>query len=145
MTPKVKGSFFAFLDLAIPGLLVLLFSYAGFNKLFALKDFTETLYNQPVPHLLAPVLAWLFPCLEILAAGLLLFPQTRRMGLFLSLGLLVIFSAYVSAILLHFFRRVPCNCGGLLRTLSWQQHFWVNAGFLVLTVLALCRNLLFHS
>jgi len=144
MTTKVKGHFIAFLNLAGPGLLVLLFSYAGFNKLFALKDFSGTLSNQPIPHALAPLLAAGLPCLEILTAGFLLFPRTRTAGLYLSLGLLTLFTGYVAAILLHFFPRTPCNCGGLFRTLSWQEHFWVNVAFLALTVLVLRRHLFFH-
>lgn len=140
MASKVKGSLFAFLNPFVTALFVLLFIYTGFNKLFGLNNFTDTLMNQPIPHFFIPFLAWGFPSLEILAAACLLFPRTRRLGLLSALTLMVIFTGYIAAILLHFFRRVPCSCGGIFRTLSWQQHLWVNLGLIVLALLALIRK-----
>ena len=59
------------------------------------------------------------------------------MRLLTSLALLTLFTGYIAAILLHFFPRTPCSCGGIFRNLSWQQHFWVNLGLITLTTLAL--------
>jgi len=140
MTRKVKGSPFALLKHCVEALLVLLFMYTGFSKLFALEDFTGTLYNQPIPHVFVPLLTWIFPCLEVLTAGCLLFGRTRRIGLYSSLALMILFTAYIGAILLHFFHKTPCSCGGIFRTLTWPQHFAINLGLIMLTCLALFQG-----
>jgi putative oxidoreductase len=117
----------------VQALLVLLFMYTGFNKLFGLKEFTDSLYSQPIPHGLAFFLARLIPVIEIITAVFLLFSATTRTGLYSSFGLLLIFTGYIAAILLHFFRKIPCSCAGIFRHMSWETHLWVNMLFLVLT------------
>ena len=121
----------------VQALLVLLFMYTGFNKLFGLKEFTESLYSQPIPHGLAFFLSRFIPIIEIITAALLLFPATTRPGLFSSFGLLLIFTGYVAAILLHFFRKIPCSCAGIFKHMSWDLHLWVNVLLLALTGAAL--------
>ncbi len=121
----------------IPALLVLLFTYTSADKLFGLETFTGSLYNQPIPHRLAFLLSRIIPIAEILTAGCLLFPRTQRIGLYASLFLLTIFTVYIAAILLHFFRKIPCSCAGIFRHITWQQHLWINLLLLVLTGLAL--------
>lgn len=128
----------------VPALLVLLFMYTGFNKLFGLHDFTTSMYNQPIPHPLAYVLARVIPIAEILAAACLLFPVTQKIGLFTSFILLAIFTMYIGLILLHVFPRVPCSCAGIFRHISWQQHLWINLLLLALTGLALYPTLKKH-
>jgi len=118
----------------VPALLVLLFVYTGFTKVFALQHFRDTLYNQPFPHPLAAVLVYLIPTAELSIAAALLFNNTRKKGLYCAAGLLTVFTLYIAAILLHFFRRVPCSCGGIFRGLSWSQHFWVNVLLTGLTI-----------
>ncbi|GGB26315.1 MauE/DoxX family redox-associated membrane protein [Puia dinghuensis] len=139
MTSNVKRLFFARAERLVIALLVLLFMYTGFNKLFGLHQFKATLYNQPIPHNLAAALAWIFPCLEIIAASCLLFGRTQYAGILLSLILLGIFTGYIGAILLHLFPKIPCSCGGIFRHLSWQQHFVVNLGLVGLTLFVLFR------
>jgi putative oxidoreductase len=121
----------------IPGVLVLLFMYTGFSKVFALTTFKGTLYNQPIPHWLATPLIVLIPATEIFTAIGLLFDKTRRPALFSALILLVIFTAYIGVILLHLFHKTPCSCGGIFRGLSWTQHFWVNIGLTALAAVAI--------
>jgi hypothetical protein len=118
-------------------LLVLLFMYTGFSKLFALQAFTSSMYNQPIPHWLAAPLILLIPTAEVVAAGCLLTERTQRTGLYISFLLLTLFTLYVAAVLLHFFPRTPCTCGNVLRHLSWSQHLLVNLTLTVLTGIAL--------
>ena len=118
----------------VPALLVLLFMYTGFTKLFAPVAFLDTLYKQPFPHAMSDWLAYAVPAGEITVAACLLFERTRTAGLFGAFGLLTLFTLYIAAILLHFFYKTPCSCGGVFRHLSWQQHLWVN---ILLTGLAI--------
>lgn len=136
MTAKVKGRFIARLaDLAV-ALLVLLFTYTGVSKWLDLPTFASTLYNQPFPFWLAPILARVIPSIEILTALLLLFTHSQRIGLRIALILLVTFSLYTGAVLLHFFHKIPCTCGGIFRYLSWKQHLLVNIGLVLIAFFA---------
>ncbi|MBN9383495.1 MAG: hypothetical protein J0H74_22245 [Chitinophagaceae bacterium] len=125
---------------AIIALLVLLFVYTACSKLLDLETFRGNMYNQRLPHWTSMLLIWGLPPAEIAVAGCLLFSRTQRIGLYLSLTLLSIFTLYIAAILLHFFRSIPCSCGGVLRHMTWQQHFWFNLTFIFLTILALALD-----
>jgi len=118
----------------ISGSLILLFTYAAFSKLFDLEAFSGDLHNQPIPRWLASFLIRVLLPLEILIACCLLFQRTKKIGLYASLGLLSVFSVYIVAVLLHFFPRTPCSCGGLFKHLSWQEQLWVNLGFMALSL-----------
>lgn len=118
-------------------LLMLLWVYAAVSKLLAAAAFREQLYNQTFPHVLADGLYYALPFAELLAAGLLSFTRTQTAGRWLSLGLLSIFSGYIVLVLLHFWSRVPCSCGGILSHMGWQMHLFFNLFFIGLTIAAL--------
>jgi hypothetical protein len=44
------------------------------------------------------------------------------------------FTGYVGLILVNYFGRVPCSCGGVLKIMGWKTHFVFNLFFLLLTV-----------
>ncbi len=128
----------------VPALLVLVFAYTGINKLAGLTDFTASMYNQPIPHKLAYILARVIPIAELLAATCLLFSKTQKPGLYLSFTLLTLFTGYIILILLQIFRKIPCSCAGIFRHLTWQQHLWINITLLALTGLALSPHVIKH-
>ena len=121
----------------IPSVLILLFAYTGCSKLFDLERFSHTLYNQPFPKSLVPVLIITLPCLELATAACLLFDRTRLIALWSALTLLIVFTLYIAAIVLHLFETVPCSCGGIFRHLTWNQHLWINLTLLILVATAL--------
>ena len=128
-----KGKFVEF----ISALLIFLFLYAAFSKLFNREELHSDMYNQPIPRWLSFLLVWTLPPSEIAIACCLLFERTRRLGLFAAAGLLSVFTLYIAAILLHFFSWTPCSCGGVFKKLGWQEQLLVNLGFIVLTVLGI--------
>src|SRR6187399_1373949 len=89
-------------------LLVLLFVYTAFSKLFDLETFKGNMYNQRIPHWLAGILTWAIPAVEIGIVACLFSTRALRLGLICSLTLLSIYTLYIAAILLHLFRRMPC-------------------------------------
>jgi putative oxidoreductase len=125
------------LPVAATGLLILLFVYAALSKLLDLPLFRGQLYNQSFSHRLADVLVFGLPASELLTSGLLMFQRTRRYGLWLSALLMTVFTIYITLVLLQFWSRVPCSCGGVLAHLSWAQHLIFNLFFLALSVMAL--------
>ena len=133
----------------LSSLLVLLFLYTGLVKLRDLQQFAGEMRNQVFPRTLVPYIIWILPSVEISVALLLLFDRTRFAGLLSSFVLMLLFTVYTALVLLHVFKRVPCSCGGVIRSLSWGQHLVFNLFFLAVSVTAIkifmhehreCRN-----
>jgi len=118
-------------------LLVLLWVYAATSKLVGFTRFEREMHNQVLYPFVQSLLIYLLPATELFTAFLLLFEKTLLRGLSLSLGLMMIFTAYIALALLHFFRHVPCSCGGILENMSWQSHLYFNVFFLALNLLAI--------
>ncbi len=113
-------------------LLLLLFVYTGSSKLLGVDRFREQLGLVPGLAHWAPLLSVMIPVAELLAGVLLVFPGTRRRGLWAASVLMGIFSIYVGVILLGPAAARPCACGGVLRQLGWRAHFWFNLFFTIL-------------
>ncbi|MEJ8841491.1 MauE/DoxX family redox-associated membrane protein [Lacibacter sp. H375] len=124
-------------------LLILLFAYTAFSKLFDYRAFTQTLSESPLIHNGADTIAWLLPATELVVVLLLFFEQTRKAGLYASLVLLSVFTLYIGIMLL-FVKELPCSCGGVLNKMSWKEHLFFNAGFLVINLIAIGRFQLYE-
>jgi len=121
----------------LSSLLVLLFLYTGLVKFRDLQQFAGEMRNQVFPKTLVPYITWLIPSAEIGTALLLLFDRTHFAGLLSSFVLMLLFTVYTALVLLHMFNRVPCSCGGVIRSLSWGQHLVFNLFFLAVAVTAI--------
>lgn len=116
-------------------LLVLLWVYTALSKLSNISEFKLQIHYQNFSAPTAKMLLWLIPGIEISAAGLLLFAKTRFSGLLLSSILMFAFTGYVGLVLVGFYDKIPCSCGGVLRVLGWEAHLWFNLFFLSLSLL----------
>jgi hypothetical protein len=96
------------------------------------------LFSRPV----ADMLAYGLPFVEMAVAISLIFVSTRKLGLYLSL-LLFLFTSYVAAILLGVFHRVPCSCGGIIDSLGWTAHLWLNLFFLFISLIGIRYHTIF--
>ena len=110
---------------------LLLFLYTAISKLMHYAEFRLAMAESPMLKPFAGVIAWLLPVTEIVAAVLLFFPVTRINGLYASFFLLIIFTVYLSFMIL-FTHDLPCNCGGAIKNLTWPQHICFNLFFLAL-------------
>ena len=117
----------------ICSVLVMLWTYAAVSKWMQFRIFVTSLFNQELPRWSIYPLSLVLPLGELLIAAALFFNEYRKKGLWASLILLSAFTVYISAILLHFFPRIPCSCGGVISTLTWKDHLWLNVFFLVLS------------
>lgn len=113
----------------ISSLLILLFLYASVSKWLAFKLFIGEMNNQPFPNWMTPWLVWSIPLIEVVIALALIFDRTRLPALYASLFLMLAFTIYSAAILLHAFKYIPCSCGGVIRKLTWPQHLFFNLFF----------------
>ncbi|MBO9674174.1 MAG: hypothetical protein J7577_12060 [Sphingobacteriaceae bacterium] len=127
----------AFFKLSVPPLLVLLFVYAALSKLFTFSDFNQQLHNQSFPGWLADFLFYFLIPAEIITAVLLCFKRTLTVGLLLSCVLMFAFTAYIAMVMLHFWDRIPCSCGGILSQMGWTAHLIFNSIFLILNLITL--------
>ena len=109
-------------------LLGLIWAYTGLDKLIRFGDSRKAFHNQTFPAEFAEILAYAVPTIELLIALLLLFSVTRWWGYISSLLLLTIFTTYVGLIWVGAFPRVPCNCAGILESMGWGAHFYMNLG-----------------
>jgi hypothetical protein len=120
-------------------LLVFLFVYAAISKLTDFVGFTIDMNNQPLPRFLKPILVWAVPATELGITALLIFDTTRLAGLYASLVLMAAFTFYTAVILLHFFKYIPCSCGGIIKNLSWQQHLVFNLFFVLISLIGIVK------
>jgi putative oxidoreductase len=121
----------------ISSLLILLFLYASVSKWLAFKLFIGEMNNQPFPNWITPFLVWSIPIIEVLIAVGLIFEKTRVSALYASFFLMLAFTIYTVAILLHAFKYIPCSCGGVIRKLTWPQHLFFNLFFVGISILGI--------
>lgn len=117
----------------ITSLLIILFVYAALTKLFDYYNFKTQLGKSPFLTFMSGFAAWSIPASELIVVGLLSFKRTRELGLYASLFLMTLFTAYIYA-MLNFSYYVPCSCGGILSEMEWSQHFIFNIFFVVISI-----------
>jgi hypothetical protein len=131
----------ALIKSVVPLLFILLFTYAASSKLLDFGRFRSQLYLQPFPHGMSDLLIYLLPAIELLLALLLCFNRSRFIGLIVSTGLIAVFTAYISLVLLHYWGNVPCSCGGILNHMSWSVHLAFNWAFLLAGITGIAMHL----
>lgn len=124
----------------ISALFALLWCYAAVSKLLDYGTFKVQLGKSPLITEFAGFAAIAVPLSELVIAGLLLaglYRQRYRLwGLYASLFLMTLFTAYIIAIL-NFSYYIPCSCGGILSSLGWTEHVMFNLVFVVMAIVAI--------
>src|ERR1700755_2867357 len=115
----------------IAALFILLFVYTAASKLAHLSAFRYTIMRSPFIGHYASLVSWALPVLELFIASLLFFPWLRRIGLWSSFFLMIIFTDYIAA-MIYFTPELPCSCGGVLRQMTWNEHLIFNCFFTLL-------------
>jgi hypothetical protein len=123
----------------VAALFILVFVYTATSKLMQLEHFETVLKTSPLIGGYARYVSVMLPGIELMTALLLFFPGTRMRGLALSLALMILFTVYISYMLV-FNQHLPCSCGGVIGGLSWKEHLFFN---LILTVIAAAA--VFHN
>jgi hypothetical protein len=120
----------------IAALLIIIFGYAALTKITAIPRYAYVLSMAAVTEHFPSWFAYGIPIGELLVCTLLMLPGTRKMGLYISLAALIIFTVYITSLLL-FSAELPCNCGGLLEQFTWPQHVALNTMLIVVNILAI--------
>lgn len=117
-------------------LFILLFTYTAISKFSSLSAFYYNINRSPIIGQYSSWVKVLIPAIEVAIAILLFVPKTRFVGLCASLFLMSVFSLYVGYALFSD-TKLPCSCGGVIESLSWHQHFWLNVMLTLLALLAI--------
>jgi hypothetical protein len=120
---------------SLKAIFIFLFVYTAVSKLLDFQSFSIVLRHSSLIGKTAPVIAILLPLTELLVALLLLIPHTLKLGLYIFLSLLILFTLYLVYMLL-FSPSLPCTCGGVFKYMSWQHHLVFNLVFISLAILA---------
>ena len=123
-------------------LLIILWIYTGGSKLLDFISFEHQLKLQNFSPLVTDILKYAIPIMEVFTAVLLCLKITFRIGLVLSLMILGSFTVYTLLVLTGFYPRIPCSCGGIIKTLSWRNHLIFNLFFFALNMTALCLSII---
>lgn len=123
----------------ISAIFILLFVYTAASKLMTHQAFLGSLKSSPLLNFAGPFLSWTVPAVEILVAAMLFTPNYRETGLFAAFYLMVLFTIYIGYMLIAV-SHLPCSCGGIISKLSWKQHLYLNAFFVVLAATGIYFN-----
>ena len=115
----------------ISALLILLFVYTATSKLLAHNSFVFTLSQSPLRQQYSIPLSWVIPFTEIFISCFLFIPRLRKTGLLFSLLLMTAFTIYVGYMIV-FTPRLPCSCGGVIKSLTWKEHLMLNISFVIM-------------
>lgn len=115
--------------------------YTAQSKLFNYNRYVHQMEIQPLPLWLTPILPWLLPTVEIMISMLLIVGifnvVIQKYALLVSVALLSTFTVYVGLVLFKVFAWTPCSCGGVLDSLTWEQHVIFNLSLIALGLLGL--------
>jgi len=118
----------------IGALFILLFIYAAVSKVKDFEKFEVQLGKSPLVNPFVSQIAWGVPILEISIALMLIIKRTQFIALYMAFTLMVVFSAYIIAIL-KFSSYIPCSCGGIIENMTWTQHLYFNTLFIMLGII----------
>ncbi len=133
---KLHPKHFSILVPVTAYLYVLLFVYAGISKLLDYENFTVQLGQSPLLSAYAGLIAPTVIALELLLSLSLIRKNTRLIGLYASLFLMVAFTVYIYLIL-NYSDFVPCSCGGIIEKMNWTEHMVFNISFAALALFAI--------
>jgi putative oxidoreductase len=117
--------------------LVVLYIYTPATKIMKFEDFKLAIGAQPLVPALKTCLIYTLPTVQVLVLILLIISKYRKLGLYASLFLLLVFTGYIILIKLNYYGTVPCSCAGVLGYLDWTQHLYFNGVFILVNIAAL--------
>ena len=115
---------------------IVLFVYAAVSKMRDFENFQVQLVQSPLLSAYAGFISYGVILLELMIALILAFPKGRKVGLYVSFGLMGAFTVYIYLIL-NYSDFVPCSCGGILEKMGWTEHLIFNVGSVVIAFVAI--------
>lgn len=110
-------------------LYIILFTYAAISKLIDFENFQTQLGQSPLLSAYAASISFLVIFTELGLVLALSLRVSRIKALYLSVGLMTVFTTYI-ILILNFSSFIPCSCGGILEKLGWTEHLIFNLFFI---------------
>lgn len=110
-------------------LYIILFTYAAISKLIDFENFQTQLGQSPLLSAYAASISFLVIFAELGLVLALFLRVSRIKALYLSVGLMTVFTSYI-ILILNFSSFIPCSCGGILEKLGWTEHLIFNLFFI---------------
>ncbi len=104
---------------------ILLFCYASISKMMDFENFQIQIAQSPLLSAFSNVISYGVLIIELAICILLIFERTRKIGLYFSFVLMVLFTVYIYMIL-NYSEFIPCSCGGILEKMDWKTHLIFN-------------------
>lgn len=114
-------------------LLLILWVPVVIDKFSDFAAFKSGILNQPFSDRLGYILIYTLPILEVLTVLALVSEKFLKVGLTLSTFLMTAFTGYIGIALLGAWEKLPCGCGSVISGMTWEQHFFFNLFFLILS------------
>ncbi len=115
---------------------IILFVYAAVTKLLNYSQFETQLSQFPYISSYTSLIAWAVPTLEIFIVFLFFPYKFIKIGLYASFILMLIFTVYI-IIVLTFSEIIPCSCGGVIASLSWDEHLVFNIACMLIALMGI--------
>ncbi|SHF39385.1 DoxX family protein [Chryseobacterium sp. OV279] len=115
---------------------ILLFCYAAISKIFDFENFQVQIAQSPLLSAYAGFVSYAVIIIELLIVLALIFTNTKRLGLYASLGIMVAFTVYIFLIL-NYSEFIPCSCGGILEKMGWTEHLIFNIICILMAIAAI--------
>lgn len=116
--------------------LLCLWIYVGSKKVYTYSEFRASIIRQPFADQYEIMLSYILPAVELATGVLFIFEGTKRLGFWLTLILMFVFSGYVILALRDTWGSIPCDCI-LEFPISWKAHLWVNGLITIACVIGL--------
>jgi hypothetical protein len=113
-----------------------LFAISAYDKIVDHERFLTGLSKVKYIGTHALFISWTVPIMEIIVSLLLLYPPSHKRGLYGFTGLMVLFTLYISSMLL-WAEKLPCHCNLIIEKLSFGEHLVFNIGFIALGIFGL--------
>lgn len=117
-------------------LFMVLFIYTAISKIMHIGSFDAVLSQSPLIGKYSKIISFAIPTIELLITAMLFFPRTRLKGFYSATILMFAFTLYIGY-MLKFTPNLPCQCGGVLRQMTWTQHLYFNSTFVLLGLVAI--------
>lgn len=117
-------------------LFISLFLYTGLSKLWDYTIFKQQLNQLPFPKVLTSPQLFLIPLMELVTVTLLIIPAVKLAGLYSSLILMILFTAYLIYISI-FGVYISCACGGAIDRLPLGAHIIFNTVLILIAFIGI--------
>lgn len=117
-------------------LLIIIFFYTGFSKLIHHRDFIYSIGWWKPLRSIAVFISFFIPGVQLLMAVLFFFERFRKIALTGSACLMLLFVTYIVFMKVHE-SNLPCSCGGIIASLTWNEQLVINICLLLLCIISL--------